>query len=298
MSTETVETLFDARFLQKLERLELLARKIFRGLIHGEQLSRRRGTGLEFSDYRTYQPGDDLRYIDWSIYARLDRLFLKLYASDEDVTLHLLLDSSASMGFGTPLKFDYARRLTAALGYIGLGSLDRVALQTFAGGQGVRQPVLKSKASVVTMLKILDAMESARSTGFAQAMKQFATRTRNPGVVLLITDLLADEEELFSGLVSLQRGRHDVILLHLLAEDEINPPLEGPFNLVDSEDGSSVRITIDAGLRQLYLKRLNSHLESVQNFCRIQGVEYLRASTAIPFEDLVLRYLRQGNHWR
>lgn len=297
MTAQVTNSLFDAEFLHKLEGLELLAKKLFRGLIHGEHSSKRQGNGLEFSDYRNYQPGDDLRYIDWSIYARLDRLFQKLYASDEDLSLHLMLDCSASMAFGAPAKFDYARKLAAALGYIGLSNLDRVALRTFAAGKTSKPPVLKSKRHVTTLLKNLQALSCSYDTQFEQSMRQFAATKQSPGIVVVITDLLGDDE-LFSGIESLQRARHDVVLLHLLAEEDINPPLDGPFNLVDSEDGSALRITIDAGLRQLYLQNLNQHLVSVQQFCRKQGVEYLRASTAIPFEDLILKYLRLGKHWR
>ena len=158
--------LFDAEFLRKLERLELLANKIFRGLIRGEHATPRRGRGIEFADFRRYRPGDDLRYIDWNIFARLDRLFLKLYASEEDLTLHVLLDVSASMDFGTPRKFDYARKLAAALAYIGLHSSDRVAIGVFADMLGARLPTLKTRHQMATVLDFLTARHSGGATDF------------------------------------------------------------------------------------------------------------------------------------
>lgn len=297
MNAQADEALFDPDFLRKLERLELLARKIFRGLVRGEHSTQRRGRGLEFSDFRRYQPGDDLRYIDWNIYSRLDRLFLKLYASDEDLTLHLLIDCSASMGFGEPLKFDYARKLAAALGYIGLNNLDRVGVRAFSAGASATLPGLKSKQQMATLLPFLLKLKSVDTTDFAGAMREFAANMRSPGVVVVITDLLGDDE-LMHGLDSLRYGDHDITLVQLLAEDEINPPLDGPLNLVDSEDRDSLKVTVDANLRQLYLTRLQTHLDTLEQHCRRHGIEYLRASTAIPFEDLVLKYLRQGRQWR
>ncbi len=298
MNAPVAVELFDADFLQKLERLELLARKLFRGLVHGEHSTRKRGYGLEFSDFRPYQPGDDLRYIDWNLYSRLDQLFLKLYASDEDLTLHLLLDCSASMGFGSPLKFDYARKLTAALAYIGLGNLDRVSVRAFSSTSDQRRlPTLKSKQQMASLLPFLGKLECAEQTGFVPAMQEFSKSARSPGVVVVITDLLGDAE-LTAGLGYLTHGKHDVVLLHLLAEDEINPPLDGPFNLVDAESRGALKVTVDAGLRQAYLQQLNRYLDSLEQFCRQSGIEYLRASTSIPFEDLVLKYLRQAQVWR
>jgi len=289
--------LFDAEFLRKLERLEVLANKIFRGLIRGEHATPRRGRGIEFADFRRYRPGDDLRYIDWNIFARLDRLFLKLYTSEEDLTLHVLLDASASMDFGDPRKFDYARKLAAALAYIGLSSLDRVRLGVFADSLGAKLPVLKTRQQMATVLDFLAARQSGGSTDFARSLKAFATRNPNPGLVVLITDLLGGSGAQ-PGLDALRHGGHDLMVVQLLAEQEIDPPLDGALILTDAEDGSDLKVTVDAELRQLYKDRLGRSLEEVETYCRRCGCEYLRASTAIPFEDVMLKYLRQGRFWR
>jgi uncharacterized protein (DUF58 family) len=289
--------LFDAEFLRKLERLEVLANKIFRGLIRGEHATPRRGRGIEFADFRRYRPGDDLRYIDWNIFARLDRLFLKLYTSEEDLTLHVLMDASASMDFGNPRKFDYARKLAAALAYIGLSSLDRVGLSVFADSLGAKLPVLKTRQQMATVLDFLAGRQSGGNTDFARSLKAFATHNPNPGLVVLITDLLGGSGAK-SGLDALRHGGHDLMVVQLLAEEEIDPPLAGALTLTDAEDGSELKITVDAALRSLYQDRLAHSLDETENYCRRCGCEYLRASTAIPFEDVMLKYLRQGRFWR
>ena len=305
IGAEQAPLLFDSEFLRKLERLEWLARKNLRGLPRGEHSTARRGRGLEFDDFRRYQPGDDFRYIDWNIFSRLDRLVVKLYASEEDMTLHLVLDSSASMGFGDPLKFDYARRLTAALGYIGLNNLDRVALSTFADGLGPSLPALKTRHQLTTLLDFLQELKCAQPTRFGAAMRELAVRTGRAGsraglgagLVVVITDMLGfDDGE--DGLAALRHRGHDVVVMQVLSEEEIAPPLDGALHLVDAEGGEALRVTVDARLRELYQTRLQAHLENIERYCRRSGTEYLRASTAIAFEDVVLRYLRKGTHLR
>ena len=291
------ELVFDEAFLHKLEQLELLARKIFRGLLRGERTTSRRGRGLEFSDFRHYRPGDDFRHIDWNIYSRLDQLFLKLHACEEDVTLNLIVDTSASMGFGEPSKFDHARRLAAALAYIALNNLDRVAVSAFADGLGARLPPTKSRSRMAQLLAFLGDLRCTGVTRLGAALRDFASRGRSPGLAILISDLLGVEEAQ-AGIEALCYAGHDVVLIQLLAESEIDPPLDGALQLVDAESGEELEVTVDQELRRLYQQRLEGQLRDVESFCRRRGVEYLRASTAIGFEDVVLKYLRQGRHLR
>jgi uncharacterized protein (DUF58 family) len=288
---------FDNEFLRKLERLELLARKILRGLLRGEHTSSRRGRGLEFSDFRHYRPGDDFRHIDWNIYSRLDQLFLKLHASEEDLTLHLVVDASASMDFGEPSKFDHARRVAAALACIALHNLDRVGVSAFAAGLGASLPPVKARHHLARLLAFLGGLPCAGVTRFGAALHDFAARTRNPGLVILISDLLG-EEQAEDGIEALVNGGHDVVVIQLLAEAEIDPPLDGALRLVDGETGDELEVTVDRELRGLYQLRLERELRRMESFCRRRGVEYLRASTAVGFEDVVLKYLRQGVHLR
>jgi uncharacterized protein (DUF58 family) len=291
------DPVFDEGFLHKLERLELLARKIFRGLLRGERTTSRRGRGLEFSDFRQYRPGDDFRHIDWNIYSRLDQLFLKLHASEEDLTLHLIVDASASMGFGEPSKFDHARRLAAALAYIALNNLDRVGVSVLADGLGASLPPIKARHHLARLLAFLRELPCAGATRFGTALRDFATRTRSPGLVILISDLLGGGSAQ-DGIEALCHGGHDVVVIQLLAESEIDPPLDGALRMVDAETGDELEVTVDRELRRLYQHRLERQLQELESFCRRRRVEYLRASTAIGFEDVVLKYLRQGAHLR
>lgn len=287
-------TLFDDEFLRKLGQIDLLARKLFRGQLRGEHTTPRRGRGLEFADFRRYGAGDDFRHIDWNIFSRLDRLFVKLYASEEDITLHVLVDASASMDFGQPMKFDHARRIAAALACIGLNNLDRVSLTAFAEGLGASLPGLRTRRHVASLLAFLRDLPCAGATRYAASLRDFAARARSPAVVVVISDLLAGED-LDDGIDALRARGHDVALVQLLAEEEIAPPLDGPLRLVDAEDGAALRVSVDAPLRALYQRRLARRLERIEHDCRRRGVEYVRASTAIAFEDVVLKYLRQGS---
>jgi uncharacterized protein (DUF58 family) len=289
------DLVFDQAFLHKLERLELLARKIFRGLLRGERTTVRRGRGLEFSDFRHYGAGDDFRHIDWNIYSRLDQLFLKLHASEEDLTLHLALDTSASMGIGEPSKFDQARRVAAALGYIALMHLDRVAVSAFAGRLESRLAPIKARHHLHQLLAFLRDLRCAGETHFGAALREFATHARHPGLVILISDLLGTSAAR-EGIEVLRQGGHDVVVIQLLAQSELAPILEGPLQLVDAESGQTLEATVDLELRRLYQLRLDRELQDAETFCRQRGVEYLRVSTSVAFEDVVLKYLRQGSH--
>ena len=295
--TDSASLVFDGEFLRKLERLEWVARKMLRGLPRGERRTARRGRGLEFDDFRRYQPGDDFRYIDWNIFSRLDRLVVKLYASEEDMTLHLAVDCSASMGFGEPSKFDYARRLAAALGFIGLHHLDRVVVTTFAKAHRAGPPALATRRQLATLLDFLSGLQCAGSTRFEPSLRALAASSRGARLMVIISDFGADGG-LEEGLDALRRRGHDVVAMQVLSEEEISPPLDGALELVDAESGAVLRATVDARLRALYQARLDEGLRGLESWCRRSGVEYLRASTAIAFEDLVLRYLRQGAHLR
>jgi uncharacterized protein (DUF58 family) len=289
--------LFDSAFLAKLERLELLARKLFRGQLRGEHSVRRRGRGIEFVDFRQYQPGDDFRHIDWSIFSRLDRLFLRLFTAEEDISLHVLLDCSRSMAFGAPTKFDYARRVAAALAFIGLSHLDRVSIAPFSEHLGTGLSGLRGKQQFGQVLDCLSSLECAGATRLLAASREFSSRTRSPGLVVVISDFLGDED-LGSAIDRLRARGHQVMSLQLLAEEEIDPPLDGAVRLVDAETGDVLNVTVDAGLRAAYMRRLEQRLSTLETHCLRVGVDYLRASTMVPFDDLMLSYLRQGAMFR
>jgi uncharacterized protein (DUF58 family) len=289
---------FDAQFLRRLEQLELLARKIFRGQLRGERLTRRRGRGLEFADFRPYQTGDELRYIDWNVSARLDKLFLKLFASEEELTLHVLLDTSASMGFGEPSKFLYAQRLAGAFAFLGLANLDRVGVAGIASGYGPALPPVRTRRQMVRVMEFLSGLKCGGTTQFASDLRTFSASVGSRSLVILVSDLTsmqsASAGDLERGLDGLRHAGHDVIVVQVLSEDEIAPPLDGPLELVDAETGQVLRVTVDEALREAYAKALDSHLDAIEKRCRADSIYYMRVSTLVPFEDVMLKYLRHG----
>jgi uncharacterized protein (DUF58 family) len=311
--------LFDKEFLHKLEYLSFISRRIYRGDTRGSHSSQRRGTSLDFADFRTYQPGDDFRTIDWSIFSRLDRIFVRLYAEEEDLSVHVLLDSSASMAYGNPPKIDYARRLAAALGYVGIGSLDRVGVTTFAAGLGGALAPRRGRAQLFHLLEYLGGIRTSGGTDISRSLEDYALRSRSPGLAIVITDLLdqgsvletppgdaarrLQSAEIPRRLDSYKRGLQallfrdfDVVLVHVLDRDEINPREEGALRLTDMETGQALPLSVDKPLLAAYRRRLAGFFAEVEEFCLKNKIEYLRAASIVPFEEVVLKYLRQGAH--
>jgi uncharacterized protein (DUF58 family) len=287
--------IFDSEFLMKLERLALLAKRFHRGRTRGEHLNYKKGSSLEFYDYRHYQPGDDVRYIDWNIWGRLDRLFVKLFQAEEDLTIHLLVDTSKSMDFGDPLKFDYARRVGAALGYIGIKSLDRVGVSTFTDNLGTPLNPMRRQSHIFSLFEYFSRMKADGETDFNGCIEKYAARTGRPGLAVVISDMMIPRGW-EAGLLSLVYRKFDIILVHVMDDEELSPTVDGYLRLVDGENGRSLNLTVDRAVRRLYLDKLESHFRSIERFSARHGIEYLRTSTSIPFEDLILRYLRQGTY--
>lgn len=291
------ESLFDDAFLRQLERLRLLVNSPARGAGGGERNVSRVGTGLKFHDHRHYQPGDDVRHVDWKLSARLDQLFMKRFTAEVDTTLNLLLDVSASMAFGSPSKFNYCRRLAAALAVIGLSNMDRVAVTLFDSQSGDRLPFLKGKGHLRTVLKFLDACEPATGsmTRFSTPFSDAVAAAASPGIVVVISDLLGDTDTV-NALRALRSGQHDVIVIQILSDEEYTPALNGILRLIDSESGQVVKTTVDAELRDLYQTQLQQHLLAIEHTCRMHGFSYVRSSTSVSLEDVILRDLQYGRY--
>ena len=287
--------LFDPSFLRKLEYLKLVAGRLHRGERRGEHETYRKGTSLEFTDYRSYQEGDDFRYIDWNIYNRLDRLMVKLFAAEEDLTLHILLDDSRSMAFGQPSKIDCACRMGAALGYIGLANLDRVGVTTFAEELGDSLPPHRSRKHIFSLFNYLSNIECEGATNINRTLVNFSLRSKRPGLAVVLSDLL-DENGFEEGLKALLYRNYDVVLIQILDEEEIEPGMKGAFRLIDSESGIRRKVTVDSTILKLYRDRLGRFFQKIEEFCLSRGIEYMRTSNQVPVEDLVLKYLRQGMH--
>jgi len=290
MSTTEVP-LLSPDFLARLEQLELVSRKIFRGRMKGERRSKRRGQSVEFADYRNYVVGDDLRFIDWNTYARLDRLFLKLFLEEEDLHFYTLIDTSLSMDFGEPTKLRYAKQVAAALGFIGLVNSDRVRIETIGQPAKERGPVLRGRGSMWRLMEYLEGLEPKGGTSLAQGVKNFCLRNPGQGIVVLISDLM-DKSGYEDALRYLVGRSMDIYIIHVMSNAELDPDVKGDLRLVDCEDGDVAEVTITGPLLKRYKQTLNAFVGGLRDYCNRRGISYLLANTQQPFEQLITNYLR------
>lgn len=284
--------LLEPRLLAQLERLELVSRKIYRGQMKGERRSPRKGQSVEFADFRNYVAGDDLRFIDWNTYARLDKLFLKLFLEEEDLHFYALVDASRSMDFGDPTKLHYAKQLAAALGFIGLSRADRVRIETLGQSASTPGPVLRGRRSLWRMLEYLDQVEPGETVSLEQGVKNFCLRNHGRGILVLISDLMDKQgyESAFRYLVAQQM---DVYVIHVLSAEEMEPDVQGDLRLVDCEDSDIAEITASAPLLARYQKTLNAFVGSAREFCTRRGMSYMLVRSDAPLDQFVSGYLRK-----
>lgn len=284
--------LLDAAFMKKLERLSLVSKKAFAGQMKGEKRSTKRGTSIEFADYREYAPGDDLRYVDWNTAARSEKMFLKLFVEEEDLYLALLLDNSKSMDFGMPNKLHYAVQLCAALGYIGLTNYDRVTVQPYADGLGKPLPTQRGKSGILPFFNYLNKIQPGGTTSFGTSLRRFAATVKHKGVAIVVSDFFDPHWQ--EGLKSLLARGFQITVLHTLSEEEITPTLLGDLRILDSETGEAKEMSVNPQLLARYQQTFAAFCQEIEIFCHRYGIDYLRASTAMPFEDIVLKTLRRG----
>jgi len=282
---------FTSEFLAQLERLSLASRRTFRGRVKGERRSPRKGHSVEFCDYRAYGVGDDLRYVDWNIFGRLDRLHVKLFVDEEDLCLHLVVDASASMAFGSPRKLDYAARAAAALGFVGLVNLERVGVGILREKISEGWPPTRGRNQFVKLVEFLSNVRPDGGTGLNHALANYTIRTREPGLAVIFSDLL-DPGGYEAGLRALLERRFDVHVVHLLDPEEMNPELAGEMRLLDSETGQTCELTVDGEAVRAYRDRLHQFLEKAETFCRAQEIGYHRVVTDTPVEEFVLAQLK------
>lgn len=286
-------TLLNPTFLAKLDRLSLRSRRLVRGSLRGERRSRTLGRGVEFADYRSYQIGDDYRHIDWNIYSRLDRLFIKLFSEEEDINVHLLVDASRSMVWGR--KLDYAMRIAASVGYVALANLDRVGAVIFADRLIQSLPPRRGRGQVFRLFEFLGGIgpAAAQTSDLRAAMREYVLQTHRRGLLVLITDLLYPDG--FEDGLKLARYHHfDPFVIHVLSDDELTPLLRGDARLVDVESRQTVDVSVDGHALDAYARARDGWLRDIEQFCLHHQIDYVRTTTAISVEDLVLRYLRLG----
>lgn len=279
--------------------MHLLSRKLFRGEQRAERRSRQGGSSLEFADYRNYSLGDDLRNVDWNIYGRLDRLFVKLFEEEQDLHVHLMVDASGSMRWQpdrdqSASKWDQARRIAASLAYLALANLDRVNIHFFSATLGNDVGMLRGKSQFHRVLEFLEQRPPVTATTcLLPALRTFTQRVKRRGLIIIISDFF-DPEGYEESLALLRHHRFEVHLVQVLHPAELKPAADGDLRLVECETDETWDVTSDAGLRRRYDEAVATFLAELEAFCRKRQVGYLRASTALPFEDVVLRVLRGG----
>ena len=286
-------TLFDDEFLKKLEYLNIISKRLFAGQLRAERRTRRRGTGLEFADYRAYVAGDDFRHLDWKAYLRLNRLILKLFEEEEDLPIYFFIDSSQSMNYGQPTKLDYARRVAAALCYIGLANLDRVNVVSFADGVKSELPPQRGKGRIFKIFKFLMDINPSGETDARTSFKTYCTETRRRGLAVVISDFF-DGHGFERALDILRHFRHDVFVIHIASHEEIDPKLRGELLLVDAESNQTREITVTPSLLTAYRAEYEKYCEAIETYCGRYQLGYVRTVTDFPFEELVLKVFRQG----
>ena len=277
--------------MRKIEQLTLISRKVFTGRMKGERKSKKKGISVEFADYRNYVAGDDLRFIDWNIFMRLERLFLKLFQEEEDLHVYILLDISGSMAFGEPQKMEYARKLAAALAYIGLVNQDRVAIGCFSSRVRETLPAVRGKTQVWKVLRFLSNLHPEGTTSLQRSVRDFVIRHRRKGVAILISDFF-DREGYEDALKMFLARDLDVFTIQILSPEEMDPTIKGDLRLVDVEDGDETEVTISAPLLNHYKKNLQLFLGSIRDYATKRGIAHIFTTTAVPFDKLVLNYLR------
>lgn len=285
-------SLFDSDFLKKLEYLSLASRRVFRGRLLAQRRTKQLGGGIEFADHREYAAGDDLRYLDWNVYAKFGDLLLKRFQEEEDLHVYILLDASKSMDCGTPNKFDYARRIAAALAYIALADLDRVSIMAYADKPLDVLPLTRGKDRVLSILKFLENTKTAgTATDLATVAKSLVNRAQRTGLVVIISDLY-DQAGFRAGVDLLRHRRFEPHVIQIHTAEEANPTFLGDIELDEIETGQRRKITVTERKLKQYKQLFNEFLISVETYCKTYSLSCTRSTTDLPFDELFMRMMR------
>jgi uncharacterized protein (DUF58 family) len=285
--------LVSSDLLGRIDRLRFVSGRSDGGMGKGGRKSRHRGSSAEFSDHRPYEAGDDLRYVDWNLFGRMDRLYLKLFVDERDLAVHLLLDSSGSMDFGRPSKLHYALRLAAALGYIGLVGLERVKIGLMQSRVASERRVARGRSQFLSLVRFLEEVAPQGVTDLNGALRDYARRTTEPGVAIILSDLL-DPRGFDQGVSALLERRFDVHVIHIVSEEDCEPAPLGQACLVDAESGETREIMAEGETLREYLRRFHAFLDGAEACCRKRRISYYRVRTTEPLEKFLLIRLKGG----
>ena len=287
------------QFLKQLEPFHIRSHRSFRGKFRGERRSPNRGVGMEFADYRVYEPGDDLRHVDWNIYARLGKLFIKLFHADEGLPLALLIDNSRSMEFGSPTKLTYAKQIAAALGYIALGHVDSVAVYTCAERLVSVLPPASSNSQFSRLTKVLTAIASHGQTRLTECLRQLPMYQRHPCAVVVLSDFL-DPGGYEQGFKLLAGRGFSLTAIHLMSPEEVDPQMSleststgGDWLVEDAETGETRAVTMNPETLSQYQNQRQTFCDTLRRFCTDQGVGYAELKSDAPVEPFILQELHK-----
>jgi len=292
---ERVDQLLDSDLMAKLDQVDIMSRKIFAGKLQGERRSKKRGISVEFADYRHYTHGDDLRFVDWNIYARLDKLFLKMFLEEEDLSLLIAIDASRSMDWGNPGKFAFCQRLAMALGYIGLANHNRVSLYAYNEVGVLPLPNLRGRRRTQEMGSWLLDLASGGRSAFNDAMRTIALGRQGKGVMVILSDFMF-KEGYEKGLRYLSGGGYDTFCMQVLSPEEVDPGAHGfagDLRLTDIEDEDVADVTVSAPLLKRYKENLDGYCGRLREFCVRRGMMHLTIDTSMDLTTLLLDYLRK-----
>lgn len=285
-------SLFDSEFLKRLEYLSLVSKRVFRGQLLAQRRTKQLGGGIEFADHREYSHGDDLRYLDWNVYARYGDLLLKRFQEEEDLHVYILLDASPSMLTGSPSKFDYARRVAAALAYIALADLDRVGIYAYSNEILDVLPMTRGKDRILSVLRFLDNLQvSGRKTDLTRVVRGLVNRAQRAGLVVIISDLF-DQDGFKKGIDLLRHRRFEPHVIQLHALEEAHPQLLGDIELEEVETGALRKLTVTEHKLKQYTKLFEQFLEQIDDYCRSYSLSCTRTAIDVPFDELILRMMR------
>lgn len=301
-----MNALLPPELLRRLEQLQLLAARRAKSSLKGERRSRARGLSVEFADHRNYVLGDDLRYLDWNLFGRLDRLFLKLYEEERELPLRIFLDCSESMNFGSPSKYDFARRVAASVGYVALCGFDRVSIQCFPQpaaalpqAEVVARGALRSvrgKTSSMTFFNALSQLSAGGAADFNESLRRGAMEAKQTGAALVLSDFL-DPAGYEAGLTALIGRGFQVTAIQILAPEEVDPTTFGDLRLIDSESGAETEVTFGKYRMVAYRQTVANYLERLREYCTGRGIRFATVTSNTDLGDLLLKQLRAAEVW-
>jgi uncharacterized protein (DUF58 family) len=305
------DDLFDDEFQRKLDYLAIVSRKVFAGRMRAERRTKKSGSGVEFADHRDYQPGDDFRYLDWNVYQRFERLLLRLYEEEEDLSIYLIVDASGSMAFGDDgtsaalprrgqhqgAKLRYAKKVCAALAYVGLANLDRVSIVSTSDRVMDRMPQTRGKARIFKVFRFLRELEPAGVTDLGDALKGFVAQNKRRGLAVLISDLY-DPAGFERGINVLRYNKFDPFVVHVVDAKEARPKLHGDVLLYDCETGDEREVTVTGKVLDRFAEVHQAYMAEIERFCVSRQVPYIAADVATPFDEMILRVFRRGGFLR